>query len=742
MDLKYIQLKNIRVTILAILVAIATLMTLQASASSDNADVTSSEDEATKPEAGAEPDRAIIITAQKRVQTIQEVPIAVTNLWAEELEKLRIFDAFELTFHTPGFSAGQFNVGQPQFFIRGIGSNEDGAGGDSAVVVNVDGVPVGRAAGSLFDFFDLERIEVLRGPQGTLYGRNATGGVINVISKLPQAEPTNVVQLGLGDDGIIDGKAYFSGALDDEHLASLSLTHRQRDGVVTSVYGPEQSDINDSGIKAQLYSPESTLGSWRLIGEYNWIRRAAPGRHAVGGAIGAAIEQAAPELVNNPYVNMSPFDAFQNRDTYGLTFLLDKELPWGYFNSITGYRQTAIQSSVDLFGLSEQEGLLAAVFGSGLAGTNDVDEKSWQFSQELRLSKQKGDWFWLSGVFYFHEDVDRTEMFNYNPDSFSFQDNATNSLALFGETTRTLNNEWAVTVGGRFSWEEKQVVQSAIRGLIGINEDYKINGQKSWNKFTPRLVLNYAPSQSLHSYLSVSSGFKSGGFQGQAPTALAAKTPFNEENVLSYELGLKWQSPQSGAKLFAALFHMTYEDLQVQQLMADPDDPDDVGVLITANAAYATSQGIELEWQLSVAENWTIGGNYTYLDATFDRFVSAQGDFAGNQLRNAPRHAVGVAIDYQTVLANDAELNITYSHSYKDLRYQDPTNTENIAIPAHQLANLNVSYRPNNSAWQLGFWLDNVWDKAYFVHGFSVLGTGLLTPAPDRNAGVRIIVEF
>ncbi len=686
----------------------------------------------------------IIVTAQKIEQPIQEVPVAVTSIWSEELEQLLIHDAVQLSQHVPGFSAGEFNIAQPQFYIRGIGSNEDGAAGDNAVIVTVDGAPVSRAAGSLFDFYDLERIEVLRGPQGTLYGRNATGGVINLISKRPSAENSQIVELGLGTLSSIHSRAYLTGAVDEDenYLASLSFSHRQRDGIVNSLYGPELSDINDSGFKAQLYSVGSDNSNWRLISEFDRVRRAGPGRFAVEGLIAAAIAANYPAASDDPFVNLSPYDGFQNRDSFSLTLLAESKLDWANFDSVSGYRQTDIQSQIDQTGVSEQENVLFDLLGVGLEGTNDVNEKSWQFTQELRLNKQLDDWQWLTGIFYLHENTDRTEIFDYLLDSVSFQENSTNSIALFGEMTFDLTEKFRFTVGGRYSWEEKKVKQSAIAGLLVVTEDYQTEAEESWSKFTPRLVLSYSPQKELNSYFSISSGFKSGGFQGQAPNALAAQTPFNEENVLAYELGLKWYSRKNDMRIHTAIYKMNYNDLQVLQLINNPNDPTGVGIIVTENAADAVSQGIEIEWEKLLGEQWLVFGNYSYMDATYKKFNSAEGDFSGNFLRNAPKQSAALAISYQTTLESKRNLNISYSHNYQAIRYQEPANLTYSALPSYQLGKLNIDYQQQEAQWKLSFWIDNVWDETYFIHGFPLLGGGMLTPAPARSYGAKILFTF
>ena len=686
----------------------------------------------------------ILVTAQKRQQTIHQVPIALSTLWPKRLEHLGIFDLIDLSAYTPGFSTGQFNVGQPQFYIRGIGSNEDGAGGDNAVVITADGVPINRSTGSLFDFFDIERIEVLRGPQGTLYGRNATGGVVNVISRKPLPDADNLIRLALGSDGIREGRGYYNFTFErvPDLFSSLSIFHRQRDGVVSSHYGPEQSDVNDSGVKLQFYRDIDDFSHWHLISELSRVRRAGPGRHAVGGLIGNSIDTAPPLDSNHPYINLSPFYGFQDRDGANLTALYQQQSSRGLFKSISGYRNTKLSSQIDQFGISEQEGLLQEVFGTGLAGTNDVEETDWQLTQELQLSQTKSDWFWLLGMFLMHDDTDRTESFHYINPSFSFQQNKTNNIAVFGETMLKFSNEFSLTAGGRFSYEEKQIEQSAIGGTLIVTQDYDISAEHSWEKFTPKLLVSYAPSEAYNHYFSVSSGFKSGGFQGQAPSAFAASRPFEEEDVVSYELGSKWYVQGASSWVHAAAFYMEYENMQVLQLVNNPNDPSGVGYLVTENAANAVSQGIELEWQLTLNDAWQIRGNYAYLDAKFKDYESTQGNFKGNRLRNAPEHSAALSLNYQYENSPGNLWQLTYSHSYQDIRYQEPANIENTAISSYQLGHLHMTYQALYSPWQFGFWINNIWDKTYYVHGFPVLGSGLLTPGPKRNMGVKIDIQF
>ncbi|CAN0301057.1 unnamed protein product, partial [Ectocarpus sp. 13 AM-2016] len=177
----------------------------------------------------------VVVTAQHREESLQDVPIAITAIGAEELRAADISDLNAISLRTPGFSMGTFTPAQPQLYIRGIGSNADGASEDQSVVVFLDGVYLGRTAGQAFDLYDLERIEVLRGPQGTLYGKNAAGGALNIITQKPSDEFEGGIEVSGGDLGYLSTRAKVSGPLSDNLAGKLSLSYKERDGYVESI---------------------------------------------------------------------------------------------------------------------------------------------------------------------------------------------------------------------------------------------------------------------------------------------------------------------------------------------------------------------------------------------------------------------------------------------------------------------------------------------------------------------------
>jgi len=235
----------------------------------------------------------IIVTAERRAESLQSVPVAITAFTGEEMDAQGIVDIKGITERTPGFTMGVFNPGQPQFYIRGIGSNEDGAGGDQSVIVFVDEVYIGRSAGSDFDLFDLERVEVLRGPQGTLFGKNVIGGAVSLITKKPTEETVMKFEGTVGNLDEVTVRGLVSGEIGDNVYGKLSFSSRRRDGYIDSrideypaffpdTSAPEQHDINTDSIRAALRMTPSDRLEINLTANWSNMDRAGPSYLAIG----------------------------------------------------------------------------------------------------------------------------------------------------------------------------------------------------------------------------------------------------------------------------------------------------------------------------------------------------------------------------------------------------------------------------------------------------------------------------
>ena len=366
----------------------------------------------------------VIVTAERREVNLQSVPVAVTAFTGEEMDAQGIVDIKGITERTPGFTMGVFNPGQPQFYIRGIGSNEDGAGGDQSVIVFVDEVYIGRSAGSDFDLFDLERVEVLRGPQGTLFGKNVIGGAVSLISKKPTEETVMKFEGTVGNLDERSVRGLVSGELAENVYGKVSFSSRRRDGYVDSRIDefPEffddtsvgdQHDVNTDSIRTGLRLTPSDRLEINLTANYSTSDRAGPTYISIGpgGIPYGANASLDPNYGDDIHENFVEDPGSSETDIFGVTARFDYELTDSItFTSLTSFRN--VDSEQD-WALSTPN--LSNLFLSGgavplyLIGNNNYTDESDTFTHEFRLTGGNDKLFWIGGLYYMQEDTDRFE---------------------------------------------------------------------------------------------------------------------------------------------------------------------------------------------------------------------------------------------------------------------------------------------------------------------------------------------
>jgi len=703
--------------------------------------------------AGAQELEEITVTAQKRAQSLQSVPIAITAIGGEEMREADIHTLDDIAVKTPGFFMGSFNKGQPQLYIRGIGSNADGAGSDVSVVTFLDEVYIGRASGSVFDLFDLDRVEVLRGPQGTLFGKNAIGGAVSMITSKPSETFYGRAELSLGNLNAVVARALVSGPISDNVFGKVSASFRSRDGFVESVTtGQKMSDQGNGGIRGTLlFTPREDV-EVQVTADYNKSEETGAGRILVADNnpatpdILVGIAQAANPAAANDYTKtFADNQGVADVEAGGIMGKVNWDVGSGTFTSITAYRTSDYLNVDDIPAWSLSLGVIDA--------TTFVDESADQFSQEFRFAGTGMDnrLNWVAGVYYLTEDVERQENSEVAvpavaATSQSFQDNTTDSISAFGDFTYDFSDRFSAVVGARYTSEDKNIRQVGIPPVAfphTINESYDITASKSWNAFTPRVVLQWQVSDELFFYGSYAEGFKSGGFEGTASSEIAARTPFNQEDAKAFEIGAKMELLNDRLRLNVAGFTTDYTDLQVLvRKPAFPGDP--LGVVITENAADATSNGLEIEFDAILSENFEVSGSYTYLDATYDRYLEPNGiDNAGNRLRNAPENAVNLVAKYTKDLAGGAQISVRYDFFHSDEAFQDPREEPGAAKPAYDLSNLRVSYTPANGDWEFAVWGRNLFDEEYLTHNFPLQPFGNPgTAGAPLTYGVSALYDF
>ena len=729
----------------------------------------------------------IMVTAQRREETLQDVPLSITVFSGEALEQDGISNLQDIGSQTPGLVFTAFSVGQPEISIRGVSTKEDGASANDSTVVSIDDVYIAARTAQVFDIFDLERVEILRGPQGTLYGKNSIGGSINFVTLKPSQEKIIRIQQTVGNHERFDTGLLASGPLSDNLAAKVSLSRRDHGGWLDNLHiGEEQGGIETYAWRTQaVWTPRPELeftatidGAFDDLGQSN--------REPIGsqGPLHDCNCAANPVAVNealggagDAFNTLAETEGFTDREVFGASLKTSWDFSdWASIVSITAFRYSNFDWLEDSEGLPptahvdlrpaapggppRDVAILAGPADSGFSfDVNDsAIEKAHQFTQELRLlSSADQQLRWLAGLFYSYEDIEREEMYNFTalgigPDNDfqrSVQHNETNSYAAYGQVQYDVLEQLTATLGLRYSHEKKQAGIGAdnltsnpaailLRGapFPDTNGDGVRDGlaraDASFDNLSWRVALDYSVNDDLTLFTNIATGYKSGGFAGSASTQEGATTPFKEEEATSYEFGIKSRWLGQRGVLNISGFFVDYEDLQVTRFFQPVGSA--FGEFITENAGKAEISGVEVELAAVLTEIIEIGGNYAYLDASFEEFtgspsiaadgtVTDPGTFNGSRLRIAPEHTASAYIKLSHSFSNGASLDGKFKIRYQDDMFFDPDNNPINVSPSHTLLDAWTAYTTPDNKWEIKLWVKNITDKEYVTHGFTQRGS-------------------
>lgn len=610
-------------------------------------------DEGEEPLVGNE----IVVTARRRAETLQDVPIAISAFDQSALESLQADDLSGIQYAVPNLYLDQGDAGNAVIYIRGVGQNDSLAFADPGVGVYIDDVFIARSQAAFLDVFDVERIEVLRGPQGTLYGRNTIGGAIKFVSARPTDYLTGAVELGVGNYGEIGLKARVSGPIVGDTLTGkAAFAFKKRDGYNFNTF--TQTDDGDvetyAGRIGLRFAPSPDL-EFLLTGDVKVDRpdtsRSPVRATAVTGAdaTGALVNFPA---ASDPYRVQTNANGLNDQTSYGgaLTarwFASDSLT----LESITAYRGFEFDLKLDTDGSPLP--LLDIL----------LRQDQSQFSQEVRATYEADGLSVTGGLYYFHDDdltfsgVDNgsavlfglpVTAFGFASSSLADTQQITDSYAIFADGTYALSERLELSLGARYTWENRtsarrfenyfdpaiSVIDNepdflAGSGVVGT----PISGEADFEAFTPRASLSFEASPDMLFYGSVSRGFKSGGFDGRANTDFGFR-PFRPEFVWAYELGAKTSWLDRRLTLNGALFYNDYSDLQVTSFGADPV----TGVFVSqfTNAASSRSFGAELELSARPTDRLTLTGSIGLLDAKYREFDILVGGVATDASDRSP----------------------------------------------------------------------------------------------------------
>ncbi len=704
----------------------------------------------------------VLVTARKRadLESVQDVPLAVSAFSGDQIEAMYAADLTDISANVPNataYSSATF-PGYVNFFIRGMGVSGTVLSDDPAVGVFVDGVYQGISAGIVFDSFDLEAVEILRGPQGTLFGRNVTGGAALLRTRKPTEEFSGRVRVMGGNDGNLQAAASISGPLvEGKLLGKIAVFHTQLSDWMDNPAG-EAAGFDDLGeldqqvVRAAFTWLASDTFTADLRFEYGQSEEDPLPIWAVDNTLLLAVQpipglsEAGARDSNDPIangVNDHPLDG----DWISGSIEMNWELPNGSLKSITALRDLEQEDLTQDF-----DGSIVAIFD-----VNNTFIEQNQFSQELIYNTGLSTGVDLTaGLFYFDQ------QFTYGERRFGALFAAAGGglqahsvtdhqvVGLFAQADIALSELWVLTLGGRQSWEEKDTEIGQFGGSLSctgfVSNDprdcaFNFEGDDDWSNFTYKAGIQFLASDDAQLYASYTRGFRSGGFNIRQNVG-AVPGPYDEETVDAFEIGAKADLAEGRARINLSLFLNEYEDLQRTVVGTD-------GFQTVSNAAEATIKGIELETSWVIADGLLLQANMGYLDAELQNFVNPRGGAGG-----APSIIDGTRIPFTPKWQRELHLaydipagagNLTLRGSYRFVGDVESTD-DNLGYPgsSYEEYDASLAYAPETGAWRVSVFGRNLTDN---------IESGLITNAVNpgwilnqaRNParyGVEFLMEF
>ncbi len=698
----------------------------------------------------------IVVTAQKQAQNIQDVPIAITAVTGQTLEDNQVRNVLDLTNTLPNVQINSFSNSPDSavFTIRGIGVNDADPYVGTTVSVVVDGVVVGVNTAALLTLFDIERVEVLRGPQGTLFGANTTGGVINVVTKQPTGEFGGDMQLVVGNYGQIEANASLDFPLGEDFAGKISVLHNSNNGYFrNTVDGERLGAQNITSVRGYLKYDGGNYDA-TLIGEYSASRNDSQTGILIAGPGDLFYT---PGETDNPFAfrrGQSSDQPNQNdRDTYSVTLTQNLDTAIGTLTSITNYR------TFDTLLFSDDDATSRV-----LLQTRRALEHS-QFSQELRNLVDVTDTTRLIvGAFYFQQEYflqQGTKLDGFAPGvgQPQTQDQENWSASVFAQAYQELTPELTLQAGIRYSHEKTTAVSTTANSfnLAGGPAQFDdpiipgtlvvASGKKSWDNVGWKIGLDYQASDDVLLYGYYARGFKSGGFTGRIVIAEDIG-PFDPEEVDTFEIGIKSDLLDRRLRLNASAFLNEYKNQQVVENLTFPSGANSATI---TNAGRSQTKGFEVEATAVPVDGLTLTGSVAYLDATFKeydtRVLDGSGNlvpvsFAGNRLTNSPKWNAAFGFGWEGEVG-PGTLKLGGQYSYTSSKFTSFTNLPVELVPSVELVNGFISYNPDGTELTIGAWVRNLFDERFFNQKLNLTGIGTLASlGAPRTFGIDLRYRF
>ena len=700
---------------------------------------------------------SVKVTARKREETLQDVPVAVTAFTPETLDKLNIKDLGDLDAQVPNLTvyAARGSTSTVTAYIRGVGQADPLWGVDPGVGIYLDDVYIARPQGALLDVFDVERIEVLRGPQGTLYGKNTIGGAIKYISRgLPQ-ETTGFASVTVGNYNQLDVKAALGGEIggkDSGLRGRVSVASMNRDGFGENKFnGQEVSDKEINAVRLQLGAYSQDDFDVQFAFDYLDDQSGVRGGKLLSTNTSATANFLFPGLsaytpMGSRYDIYSAMPNVNDTEMKGLSATVNwrPNDDWA-FKYIVAKRESDTETNID-FDMTPFPVADVKAFYSDSQVTNEVQ------ANYDGGGRARG----VVGIYHFDGDAGGQVLNNFFGLSFGDTQGVVNtsSLSIYTDWTFDLTDRLKLDVGARYTDEDKHAVAYNIgytdatftvpNGVVAANFDKTIN----FKNVSPKVSLDYQITPDIMVYGLASRGFKSGGYNIRANTTAVPRSgePFDDESVDSFEIGSKMSFLDQRMFLNLSAFHNKYEDIQLSvftQYIDGNGNPQFFGDF--TNAGKGTVNGVEVEYQFLPTQNWLISGNLAWLDAKYDEFITGGVNVADSQhFTNAPEFSGALNVEYRTDLANGGNLSARVTYSYQSEVYPTTDLSEAIKQPGYGLLGAGVVWRAND-AWSFSLQGTNLTDEEYRTTGYNLQAAlGVLSGfyGPPRQYSLTARYDF
>ena len=710
----------------------------------------------TQDQAAEASDQRIVVTARRRNELLLDVPVAVTAYSGEQLDRQGALDITDVADTTPNVtlevSRGTNSTLTP--FIRGIGQQDPVAGFEQGVGLYLDDVYLNRPQAAVLDIYDVERIEVLRGPQGTLYGRNTVGGAIKyVTARIKSDGPHASVRTNVGTHGQFDAIAQVSTPLTAGLRVGAAVARLSNTGFGRNLTtGQSNYNKNVWAARGTLEFEPAPDVFFRVSGDYTWDNSNPRGGHRLI----ANLRTGELPLGNVFDTEGSLNDPKQKVRSGGIALHGEIGLnDWLKFRTITAYRKDRSETPIDFDATPEVDLDVPAIY------------KNRQFSQEFQLVADAERVHGVAGVYYLDAnafDIFDVRLYTLIPGAgFTAATSGnvdTKTWAVFGDFTYDLSPQWSASVGGRFTNDKRHARvfrQSYLFGgspELGGSDGFGVgtpfgtptsnfDGRRTDKAFTPRVSVNFKPNANNNFYISYSKGFKGGGFDPRAqstsapsqdPAVIYDYMAFDPEKVDSYEIGWKASLLNRRLQFATAIFDAEYKDVQVPGSEGCIDSSGHTSFCgVTTNAGKARFRGVEIETNARLAQDFAAVGDRLnlaatlgYLDAKYLQFITnipgvGPVDVANfRKIQNTPKWTLSGSLDYETPLA-DGRLDVNSTLSYRSKSQQFELASPMLDQPGFALLDANIVWRSAGNRYEIGLHGKNLLNKKYIVAGYNFL---------------------